>query len=64
MNTTRSNADSTVILGHLENLENKMERSFALLNKELRELKATTKLSSEIKASQIVNKNIKLKDKN
>ena len=43
---------SSSILKHIENIENKMERSLASFDKDLRELKAITELSMEIRASQ------------
>ena len=54
---------SSSILKHIENIENKMERSLASFDKDLRELKAITELSMEIRASQSLSENIKLQDK-
>ena len=53
---------SSSILKHIENIENKIEKSLASFDKDLRELKAITELSMEIGASQSLSENVKLQD--
>ena len=49
-----------VIQKHIENIENKMERSFASFDKDLRELRVIIELSMEIRASQSLSENVRL----
>ena len=59
--TTQAN-QLGVILKQIENIENKMERSFASFDKDLRELRAIIELSLEIRASQSLSENVRLQE--
>ena len=53
---------SSSILKHIENIENKMKRSFASFDKDLRELRAIIELSMVIRASQSLSENVRLQE--
>ena len=63
--TTQANQLGVIslsILKHIENIENKMERSFASFDKDLRELRAIIELSMVIRASQSLSENVRLQE--